>query len=90
MVFGESLMRIVVKVRDAVGLARRFEASPGTALREVVEHVRVEVGRALEEVMDAEIGLGSGSMATHEFSRKPGECGVHRGGSRVAAGYERS
>ena len=30
---GHSLMKTVVKVRDAVELARRFEASPGEALR---------------------------------------------------------
>lgn len=54
---GESLMKIVVKVRDAVALARRFETSPREALLEVVEHVRDGVRHTLEEVMDAEIEM---------------------------------
>ena len=54
---GESLMKIVVKVRDAVELARRFETSPRETLREVVEQVRSGVRHTLEEVMDAEIEL---------------------------------
>src|SRR5580693_4769482 len=63
MVLGESLMKIVVKVRDAVELARRFETSPREALREVVEHVRDGVRQSLEEVMDAEIGVFLGQPA---------------------------
>jgi hypothetical protein len=31
---GDTLMKIVVKMRDAVALAKRFEASPREALRE--------------------------------------------------------
>jgi putative transposase len=53
----ETLMKIVFKVRDAVELARRFEASPREALREVVEQAREGVRHVLEEVMRAEIEL---------------------------------
>lgn len=60
---GEQLMKIVVKVRDAVGLARRFESSPREALREVVERIRDGVRYSLEEVMDAEIELFLGQPA---------------------------
>lgn len=60
---GDQLMKIVVKVRDAVELARRFEASPREALREVVAHVRDGVRHTLEEVMEAEIGLFLGQPA---------------------------
>src|SRR5438876_4220565 len=60
---GESLMKIVVKVRDAVELARRFETSPRETLREVVEQVRSGVRHTLEEVMDAEIELFLGQPA---------------------------
>jgi transposase len=35
-------------------------------------------------------GFGSGSMAMGERGRKQAECGVHRDGSRVTAGYGRS
>lgn len=68
---GESLMKVVVKVRDAVALARRFETSPREALREVVEQVREGVRHTLEEVMEAEIGL---------FLGQPGERGNKRNG----------
>jgi len=60
---GDSLMKIVVKVRDAVALARRFEASPREALREVVDQMREGVRHTLEEVMDAEIELFLGQSA---------------------------
>jgi len=69
MVLGESLMKIVVKVRDAVELARRFETSPREALREVVEHVRDGVRQSLEEVMDAEIGVFLGQPAERANKR---------------------
>ncbi len=60
---GESLMKVVVKVRDAVALARRFETSPREAVLEVIEQVREGVRRTLEEVMDAEIELFLGQQA---------------------------
>lgn len=60
---GDQLMKIVVKVRDAVKLARRFETSPREALKEVVAHVRSGVVHTLEEVMEAEIGLFLGQPA---------------------------
>jgi putative transposase len=66
---GESLMKVVVRVRDAVELARRFESSPREAMREVVEHVRDGVRQTLEEVMDAEIGLFLGQSAEQSNKR---------------------
>ena len=66
---GESLMKVVVKVRDAVALARRFETSPREALREVVEQIREGVRHTLEEVMDAEIGLFLGQPAERSNKR---------------------
>jgi putative transposase len=62
-------MKIVVKVRDAVELARRFEASPREAMREVVAHVRSGVLHTLEEVMDAEIELFLGQPAERANKR---------------------
>lgn len=61
--FGDSLMKIVVKVRDAVELARKFESSPREALSEVVGQVREGVRATLEQVMDAEIELFLGQPA---------------------------
>jgi putative transposase len=66
---GEALMKIVVKVRDAVELARRFEASPREALREVVEQVRDGMRHTLEEVMNAELELFLGQPAERTNKR---------------------
>lgn len=60
---GDRLMKIVVKVKDAVELARRFEASPVEAMREVVREIRESAARALEQVMEAEIELFLGQEA---------------------------
>jgi transposase-like protein len=54
---GEKLMKIVVKVRSVVELARRFEESPALAMREVVAEVQRGFRATLERVMDAEIAL---------------------------------
>lgn len=54
---GEKLMKIVVKVRSVVELARRFEASPAEAMRELVAEVQRGFSATLERVMDAEIAL---------------------------------
>jgi putative transposase len=54
---GEKLMEVVVKVRDVVDLAKRFEESPKEAMQEVVAGVRVGFKAALERIMDAEIAL---------------------------------
>lgn len=59
----DSLMKIVVKVKDVVALAKRFEASPREAMREVVGHMRDGVRATLEEVMEAEIELFLGQDA---------------------------
>lgn len=66
---GEQLMKIVIKVKDAVGLARRFEESPRDAMREVVGHVRDGMRRTLEEVMEAEITLFLGQDAERRNKR---------------------
>jgi putative transposase len=60
---GETWMKIVVKVKDAVALAKRFEASPREAMREVVQQMREGVRSTLEEVMEAEIELFLGQDA---------------------------
>lgn len=60
---GAKLMEVVVKVRDVVDLAKRFEESPGEAMREVVAGVQEGFKSALERVMDAEIALFLGSDA---------------------------
>ena len=69
MELGRTLMKIVVKVRDAVELARRFETSPREALREVVDRVRDGVRFSLEEVMNAEIELFLGQPAERANKR---------------------
>lgn len=56
-------MKLVVKVQDVVALAKRFEASPGAAMRELGEHVRQGAKEVLERVMDAEITLFLGQDA---------------------------
>lgn len=53
----DEAMKIVVRVADVVGLARRFEESPTLAMREVVGHMRAAVAETLEQVMKAEIDL---------------------------------
>lgn len=59
----EALMKLVVKVRDVVALAKRFESSPRDAMREVIEQMREGVKTTLEHVMDAEIDLFLGRDA---------------------------
>jgi putative transposase len=58
----QTLMKIVVKVRDVVGLATLFRQSPGVAMRELAEQVRSTVTTTLEQVMDAEIDLFLGEQ----------------------------
>ena len=65
----DGVMKLVVKVHDVVELARRFEASPATALRELSEHVRHGAREVLERVMDAEIELFLGQDAEVENKR---------------------
>lgn len=54
---GETLMKLVVKVGDAVTLARKFREAPGTAMNELAAHVRDMFSEALEQVMHAELEL---------------------------------
>lgn len=56
-------MKIVVKVKDVVALAKRFETSPGEAMREVVGQFRDAMGAALEQVMEAEVAVFLGREA---------------------------
>ena len=53
----DSLMKIALKVQDVVALAKRFEAAPVDAWREVVEQARDAVIATLEQVMNAELEL---------------------------------
>ncbi len=59
--FGAQIMEVIVKVRDVVDLAKRFDESPTAAMREVVTGVQQGFKAALERVMDAEIALFLGS-----------------------------
>lgn len=54
---GDTLMKLVVKVSDAVALARRFRETPGLAMQEVIGQLRGAVAETLEKVMDAELEL---------------------------------
>lgn len=65
----DTLMKIVVKVQDFVSLARRFEASPMEAMKEVVTQVRSAVTTTLEKAMDAEIELFLGQDTEAENKR---------------------
>jgi len=59
---GEKLMKVIVKVKDVVSLARRFEQDPGSAMREVVGEMKAAFSSTLERVMEAEIGLFLGQV----------------------------
>lgn len=54
---GEKLMKVIVKVRDVVDLAKRFEESPKEAMQEVVAGMQQGFKHTLERIMDAEITL---------------------------------
>lgn len=53
----DTAMKLVIKVGDVVELAKKFEASPKQAMRELTEQVRAGAKELLEQVMEAEIGL---------------------------------
>ena len=53
----ETLVKIVIRIANVIELAKRFEASPGLAMREVVTEMRTGVRDVLERVMAAEIEL---------------------------------
>lgn len=63
MSFGDQLMKIVVKVQDAVALAQRFRDAPREAMQEVVAKMKEGVTNTLEQVMEAEIELFLGEEA---------------------------
>jgi transposase-like protein len=56
-------MKLVLKIHDVVDLARRFEAAPATALRELGSAIRHGAREVLERVMEAEIELFLGRDA---------------------------
>lgn len=64
----DGLMKLVVKIHDVFGLAKQFELSPATALRELRDHVRHSAREVLERVMNAEIELflGQNTEATNK------------------------
>ena len=53
----DRFMKLVVRMADVVGLAKRFEEAPALAMREIVEQARHAVREGLERVMEAEIEL---------------------------------
>jgi len=66
---GAKLMEIVVKVKDVVDLAKRFEESPSEAMREIVTGVQKGFKATLERVMEAELALFLGSDAGRDNKR---------------------
>jgi putative transposase len=64
-------MKLLIRISDVVGLAKRFEESPAKAMREVVGQAREVLRETLEKVMDAEITL---------FLGEPGESANKRNG----------
>ena len=63
------LMKLIVKIADVLALARRFEESPGRAMREVVEEAGQAIRDTLEKVMEAEITVFLGQPAERENKR---------------------
>lgn len=66
---GDTLMKLVVKVGDAVALAKRFRESPGLAMNELVGQARDMFAQTLEKVMDAELELHLAESADPENKR---------------------
>jgi putative transposase len=58
---GTELMKVIIKVKDVVTLARRFEEAPKQTMREVVDQVHSAFHATLEQIMDAEIGIFLGN-----------------------------
>ena len=57
----ETLMKVVIKVKDVVELAQRFEQNPAVTMRELVGEMKTAFASSLERVMEAEIGLFLGT-----------------------------
>lgn len=66
---GALLMKVIVRAQDVVALAKLFEASPGDAMKQVVEQMRDAFRTTLERVMEAEIELFLGQDAERGNSR---------------------
>ena len=60
------LMKIILRVQDAVQVAKRFRVSPVEAMRDVVSSTKDAVRDALEQVMSAELELFLGEYASGE------------------------
>lgn len=65
----DTLMKLVVRVQDAVAVAQRFKESPLEAMREVVEGAREGARSALEQVMAAELALFLGEEPQKQNKR---------------------
>ena len=59
----KKLMKIVVRIADAVELAAKIEQSPTLAIQEIVQQVRDGFRDVLEQVMSAELDLFLGNHA---------------------------
>jgi putative transposase len=67
--FRDTLMKVIIKVHDVVELAKRFEASPAQAMRELTTQVKEGVKDTLERLLEAEIELFLGQEAQGENKR---------------------
>jgi putative transposase len=65
----DGLMKLVLKAHDVVALAKRFESSPGAALRELGEHVRNGARDILEQLMNSELEVFLGQHREAENKR---------------------
>lgn len=61
--FRDTLMKVIIKVHDVVELAKRFDASPAQAMRELTAQVKEGVKDTLERLLEAEIELFLGQDA---------------------------
>jgi putative transposase len=61
--FRDALMKVIIKVHDVVEMAKRFEASPAQAMRELTTQVKEGVKDTLERLLEAEIELFLGQEA---------------------------
>lgn len=65
----EGLMRLVVKIHDAVELVRRFETSPAQAMREVTTMIREGAKEVVERLLEAELELFLGQEGEAQNKR---------------------
>ncbi len=65
----KTFMKMIVRVQDAVALARRFKSAPVEAMQEVAEGAKAAMQVALEQVMAAELELFLGEEAQKKNKR---------------------